>query len=93
MLKTDICWHEFANEKPEKEGVYFVFRKYGNNYFISQERYSDRTDYPHLHFEETTYDNYGEWGDEVNIDSDIYLWAELEPMKEELKSYIFKEEK
>lgn len=93
MYFTNICWHEFGKEKPEKEGIYLVFRNYGNNYIISKERYNDRTDYPHLHFEEDVYDQYGEWDDEINIDSEVYLWAEIEPMKKELKSYIIKENK
>lgn len=99
MYFTNICWHEFAKEKPEKEGRYLVFVKELKDYYIYDIKWSHTLEYFEeigdekevFHFMQDFYE-FGEYAGEIVIDEQVVLWAELESMEEELKSYIVKEE-
>lgn len=97
MYFTNICWHEFSKEKPEKEGTYLVFVKEPKGYYIyniwwrhTLEYFEEIDDEKEVfHFMQEFYE-FGEYAGDVEIDEQVILWAELEPMREELKSYIQK---
>ncbi len=103
MYFTNICWHEFAKEKPEKKGMYLAYLMFNDSSFamemVSWEKentydycVSKELDPNEFHFVQDFYD-FGELIGPMVWDDEIVLWAELDPMEEELKSYILKENK
>ena len=115
MYFTNICWHDFDKEKPEKEGRYLIFRtglysendNYVRGFEITDRLWANPDEIekiekikdPDSNFDIVSDNNDSHfWNEYFNEeyweisyieDDNLLMWAELEPMKEELKSYIF----